>query len=321
MRKVGGIVVLAVAAMALARPACAEPDGVNTDQAALKRAVFVQTPRKSERSALTAATQVLQVAPASGAAAIDPPFRDPVFSGSALDSLHLLAPDRLVEGQGLVHWSTSEVELPQGSSPAVDSLRLSLGGVARAPGGEPLAGPGGLLEPENQAFDLRYTRGWPSALALNSGRYGIDFSPHAGFGLSTGGPSAEAGAMVRLGANLQGRLADGLSGLGVRETARPAFDNQGRWYFYAAASGRAFDLNMARDPTTDGQRLGWTADSPMGATVSDAQAGVAWRRGLLQATFGYVHREIRANPEMVARIGPSSFSDSMVALSFNIRPK
>jgi hypothetical protein len=320
MRALGGVLLAVVAAIAVARPAYAAPNADGAGDAALERAVFNPKSIKARPAALTAATARLKAAPVDGRS-VEAPFWDPAFSGTPLDSTRLLAPDRLVDGQGLVRWSTSEVELPQNGSPAVDSVRLSLGGVARAPGGEPLAGPGGLFEPDTQAFDLRYTRGWPAALAVSSGRYGADFTPHAGFGVSSGGPSAEAGAMVRVGANLQGRLADGLSGLGVRQTARPGADNQGRWYLFAAASGRAFDLNMARDPMTDGQRLGWAPDAPMSATVSDAQAGVAWRRGAVQASFGYVHREIHAAPEVAARVGPSSFSDSMVALSFNIRPK
>ena len=315
MRPLGGLL-LAATAIALACPACADP--ASPDAARLDNAIFAAKHPKSSKSALTAArAAVTPRTDASALAAGTGLFDTPPVTGAALDSPRLLAPDRMIAGEGLVQWRNSEVQLAHGG--AVDSVRLSLGELARAPGGLALAGPGGLLEPEAQAFDLRYTRGWPSAFAVSAGGVDMDLTPHAGLGLSTGGPSAEAGAMVRLGAHLQDTLIGGLSGLGVRRITRGG-DNAGRFYFYASASGRAVDFGMTRDTPGDPQRMGWASDGA-GEMISDAQAGMAWRKGALQASFGYVHREIRNDAAMAGRIDPGKLKDSMVAFSFSIRPR
>ena len=163
MRPLGGLL-LAATAIALACPACADP--ASPDAARLDNAIFAAKHPKSSKSALTAArAAVTPRTDASALAAGTGLFDTPPVTGAALDSPRLLAPDRMIAGEGLVQWRNSEVQLAHGG--AVDSVRLSLGELARAPGGLALAGPGGLLEPEAQAFDLRYTRGWPSAFAVS----------------------------------------------------------------------------------------------------------------------------------------------------------
>jgi hypothetical protein len=313
MRPLGGIL-LAMAALVLARPAMAADP--SPEDARLDKAVFLAKSPKDHKTALTTASAA--VTPRTDASALAGGaglFDTPPVTGAAVDTPRLLAPDRMIAGEGLVQWRNSEVQLPRGA--AVDSIRLSLGELARAPGGQTLAGPGGLLEADAQAFDLRYTRGWPAAFAASAGGVDIDLTPHAGLGLSSGGPSAEAGAMVRLGSHLQDSVISGLDGLGVRRMSHGA--NTGRFYLYASASGRAIDVNMTRDAPGDPQHLGWVSDGAS-EMISDAQVGMAWRKGALQASFGYVHREIRNDPAMVSRIDPSKLSDSMVALSFSIRP-
>jgi len=315
MRPLGGIL-LAVTALALACPAFGAP--ASPDAARLDKAVFLAKSSRDSKAALTAASATLT--PRTDASALATGaglFDTPPVTGAAVDSPRLLAPDRMVAGEGLVQWRNSEVELPRGA--AVDSIRLSLAELARAPGGQTLARPGGLLEPDTHAFDLRYTRGWPGAFAVSAGGVDLDLTPHAGLGLSSGGPSAEAGAIVRLGSHLKDTLVGGLDGLGVRRMSQ-GDGSTGRFYLYASASGRAVDLNMTRDAPGDPQHLGWASDGA-GEMISDAQAGMAWRKGAVQASFGYVHREIRNDPSMASRIDPSKLSDSMVALSFSIRPR
>ena len=315
MRPLGGLL-LAAAAMAVACPALAATG--DTDAARLDNAVFVAKHPDTSKSALTAAqATVTPRTDGSALAAGAGLFDTPPVTGAAVDSLRLLAPDRMIVGEGLVRWRNTEVQMPHGA--AVDSVRLSLGELARAPGGQALAGPSGLLEPEAQAFDLRYTRGWPSAFAVSAGGVDMDLTPHAGLGLSSGGPSAEAGAMVRLGAHLQDTLIGGLNGLGVRRINHGS-DNVGRFYFYASASGRAVDFSMTRDAPGDPQHMGWASDGA-GEMISDAQAGMAWRKGAVQASFGYVHREIRNDAAIAGRIDPGKLKDSMVAFSFSIRPR
>lgn len=161
-------------------------------------------------------------------------------------------------------------------------------------------------------------RHWPSAFAVSTKRYDVDFSPHAGLGWLGGGASAEAGGMVRLGAHLQDKVIRGLNGLGVRETDPTAFRDRGRWFLFAAVSGQAVGLNMTRDSLGGPQRLGWSAEGTS-ALISDAQAGLGWRKGAMQASFGYVHREIKGDIASNVSGGPISYRDSMLAFSLSLR--
>jgi hypothetical protein len=178
-----------------------------------------------------------------------------------------------------------------------------------------LARPDTLLGPDAQAFDVTYTRGWPSVWALSAGRYALDVSPHAGFGVNSAGATAEAGAMVRLGADLQGRVAR----LGLRESDSTALAGRGHWYLFAAASGRAVGLNMLPNDPGGPQRTGWSME-PASALISDAQAGLGWREGGVEASLGYVHRSVRSQNAITTVSGPANFHDSMVAFSLSIHP-
>jgi hypothetical protein len=293
--------------LAAAQAAHGEPPPVDSAvRAALARAVFAvdfkspAAPKPALRDDLSAT--------AAGA----------VFAPSATpETARLLAPDLPVAGQGLAVWHSSEVTLAPTATGAVDSVRLSLGGIAYAPGGVVLARPDSLIGADTQAFDMSYTRGWPSALKLSAGGYDIDFSPHAGVGLSSGGESAEAGGMVRFGSDLQDRVMSGLSGLGMHTVSSQSLHDRGRWYLFAAASGRAVGWNMSRDAQGNFQRLGWSAEGTS-ELISDAQAGVAWRKGSTEASFGYVHRDIQGDFNGVQG-NPGRVRDSMVAFSFSIR--
>src|SRR5437667_336784 len=81
----------------------------------------------------------------------------------------------------------------------------------------------------------------PQAKAL-----GVDVSPHAGVGVTNIGGSAEAGAMLQLSQrqNREESATERLKALGLRDGAR--FGDRGRWYLFAAASGRAVGMNMLR---------------------------------------------------------------------------
>ena len=73
--------------------------------------------------------------------------------------------------------------------------------------------------------------------------------------------------------------------------------------------------------TRDGQngdlrRAGWSVD-PSAAIIGDTQAGIGWRRGPMQASVGYLHREIKN--EFGVR-GAGGGGDSMVAFSLSIHP-
>ena len=296
MRPLGGLLAISMAVIGAATASAAEPSTAATSGGALLDAAFA-APQIAVRADPVAAMS------AGG-----------VFTSA--NNVRFNAAD----GQGLQVWRSREIRSARRSDGAVDTLRVSIAGLARGAGGVVLASPGGLLEPEAQAFDVTYTRGWPAALKLSTGGYDLDVSPHAGLGVSSAGGSAEAGALVRLGAHLEDRVISSLDGLGVHAVDRASFGGRGRWYLFAAASGRSVGLTMTRDAQGDLRRAGWSTDASS-TLISDAQAGVGWRKGDMQASFGYVHREVR--PMIVAPfgVGTSKVSDSMVAFSLSLRPR
>jgi hypothetical protein len=246
-------------------------------------------------------------------AAFEAPFVLPAYTGGGLDQPRLLGPLRVVDG-GLAVWSSDEVTLGQ-SGAGVDAVRVTLGSIARAHGGLVQARPDSLADPDPQAFDLRYIHGWPAALTWSGAGYALDVSPHAALGVNNAGGTAEAGAMVRLGSDVGSKLANKL---GLHEVDPSTYGDRGRWYLFAAASGQAVGLNMT--PGAPGlPHNSWSAETTS-ALISDAQAGVGWRKGSMQASFGYVHREIKNQTAEITNGAPGKISDSMLAFSLSIHP-
>ena len=102
--------------------------------------------------------------------------------------------------------------------------------------------------------------------------------------------------------------------MGVRDGA--AFSDQGRWYLFAAASGRAVGMNMLHGEA-GWDRAGWSTD-PTSKLVGDAQLGVGWRKGPMQTSVGYVHRKVKGEHLLM---GVDPHDDDMVAFSLSIRPR
>lgn len=239
-------------------------------------------------------------------------FALPIGAGAGSD-VRLLDVDRFHQGLGPVRWRSNAFSRQRWSGGPIDSVRVSLADAAPTAAYAPLT----LSRPdayELREVDVTVTRGWPSAVMLKGRKYALDVTPHAGFGFGGAGGSAEAGATVRIGkkSNLGDRVTDAL---GVREGAE-AFGDRGRWYIYAAASGRAVGFNMLRGQNGDWTRAGLSQDATS-RLIGDSQAGVAWRRGPMQASFGYIHREMRAKEGV---LGLATQKDDVVALSFSLKP-
>lgn len=227
----------------------------------------------------------------------------------------ILDVDRYYDGAGPVMWRSTAVAYQSEAGGPISQVRVSMAGVPRTATVAPLT----LVRPDSDAYELRdvdvtLTRGWPSAVMLKGRKYALDVTPHAGVGFGGAGGSAEAGATVRLGPkkNMGDRVTDAL---GVREGGA-AFGDRGRWYIYAAASGRAVGFNMLRSQNGDWTRAGLSQDVTS-RLIGDSQAGVAWRKGPMQASFGYIHREIRAKEGV---LGLATQKDDVVALSFSLKP-
>jgi hypothetical protein len=85
---------------------------------------------------------------------------------------------------------------------------------------------------------------------------------------------------------------------------------KGRFFVYAAGSGRAFGLNLMRDPQDGWRRAGWSVERL--AEVGKAQLGVGWRSGDAQISLSATRRAI----------GIQGFSrdDQMVGLNLSLKP-
>ena len=203
-------------------------------------------------------------------------------------------------------WRSTALSAGRGKS----ALRVSVGGVMTTPGRQPL---NLRREFEARDYEVALVHDWPEAVRLDDGVMRLDVTPHAGLGFTNRGGTAEAGAMVQLSRSRDDAARRELARLGVSDGA--AFGDKGRWYLFAAASGRAVGLNMLRD---DGgwRRAGWTTD-PASALISDAQVGVGWRRGSWQSSVGYVHREVKGD-HMV--FGQQTKEDSLAAFTLSFKP-
>jgi hypothetical protein len=142
-----------------------------------------------------------------------------------------------------------------------------------------------------------------------------DVAPYGGstLGGRNGGP--KPGAVVEVGPAVKSdKVAAQLKDIGVRDGAD--FGDKGRWYLFAAGSGRAVGLNVQRDPEGLLRNYGWSSDPA--AAVGDIQAGVGFRKGPAQTSLGYVHRQFR--PANAMQNIDFDNKDDMVALTFAIKP-
>ena len=207
-------------------------------------------------------------------------------------------------------WRSSEVDLSPAQGPQ-QTMRLSIGENFAAPGGLPVAGPDQAVLPTDRRFAFNYSLGLPGALSFSTEGHDWSLTPHAGFGVTDNGGQASAGAVL----SISDRAARALEGIGVHDGH--GMEGRGRYYLFAAASGKAVGLNLLRDSTTgDWRRAGWTTD-PSSSLVGEAQVGVGWRRGVVQTSLGYVHRDY--DPTAAALFGLDGRNDDRVAFSFSVR--
>jgi hypothetical protein len=191
-----------------------------------------------------------------------------------------------------------------------DALRIDVGSFYAGPAAHPLLV--GRPDVADPAYEVRMTHDWPSAFKFGGHGFDFDVTPHAGVGVSSyGAGSAEAGATLHV--SKSDLAAAKLKALGFKDGAS-RFGDHGRWYLFAAASGRAVGLNMLHNES-GWDRAGWTTDTTS-RLVGDTQVGVGWRKGSMQTSVGFVHRDVKGEHLMY---GVDPHSESMVAFSFAIR--
>ena len=196
-------------------------------------------------------------------------------------------------------FATHEVRLSPRDSVRIETDRLRIA-------------PAGFVD---DRVDVTLVRRWPNAVSFRS-ESGLEFdvAPHAGLGVGSAGGQAEGGAMLTVSKSREQQALERLRDLGVTDGA--SFGDKGRWYLFAAASGRAVGLNMLRGEN-GWDRAGWSTDAS-GALVGDAQVGVGWRKGDLQSSFGVIHREVKGR-HMI--FGQQTRDDTVAAFTFSLRPQ
>lgn len=232
-------------------------------------------------------------------------------SGRAPPSPVAVDQTRYIPGEGLARWRTDAFALG-----ATDRLSVSLGGVDRTPTGQTLGAPRPWDGGGARLYEVAYERDGPTFRA-KAGTLGFELTPRAGVGVSSAGGLAGAGATIRFGQDLEDQVVGKVTdALGLRTVDGESFGDRGRWYLFAAADGQAVGLNVLRDSQGDWSRAGWSSDPS--SLIGEAQVGVGWRRGAVQASFGYLHREIKATGIMNAE--NTKLEDGAVAFSLSIKP-
>lgn len=237
-----------------------------------------------------------------------------VFVALAASGAHAQAPSALAPLSAAVFqgdralptiWKSTEIEA------ADTKLKISLGGAIRDERGLPALSPSDKNRFEAEGFDVQVTQAWPAVRLRTGAARHIEVTPSTGLALTEAGLGAQAGATI----SLQDRVADRLGDMGVKDGR--SFGERGRWYLFAATSGRSVGLNMLRGADGELRRAGWSTDATS-ALVSDAQAGLGWRKGHVQASVGYVHREIKPQHGLM---GMENKDDDLVAVSFSFKPR
>jgi len=242
-------------------------------------------------------------------AGLEPPLTERPYTGDALGGPGLLAHETYEPGQGLTRWKVAETTILRPGAQAVDAIRVTLGQIIRTPGGLPPRPGEPAAAADTAAYEVTYTRGWPRVLA--AGDYDLAVTPHAGAGVGSAGGEVEAGAVVRVSRRVQTWMGQWGAPSGAR------FGDQGRWYVFGAASGRAVGLNMLHDKDRGWTQAGLSTDSAS-ALVSDIQAGIGWRKGSVQASLAWLRRKVKSAQALV---GLDQHDDTAVALTVSIKPR
>ncbi len=115
------------------------------------------------------------------------------------------------------------------------------------------------------------------------------------------------------------RLSASSNDWGVSEGEKSFDDQQGRWYLFAAASGRSVGLNMVGDGAGHYANAGVTTDQT--ATVGTGEAGIGWRKGDRQISLGFQERRLQGASDWVDQTMPRSDHGVGLTYSFKLKPR
>lgn len=123
------------------------------------------------------------------------------------------------------------------------------------------------------------------------------------------GTQRQAGGVIPLNrAAAQDSLAEHL---GVHDGAR--FRGKGRLYVFGAVSGRGVGMNLLHDTGAGWRNAGLSSDK--GGFIGQRQAGLALRRGAVQAALSFVQEKTHAHI-----LGMTSIKDHRAMLSLSLIP-
>lgn len=119
-----------------------------------------------------------------------------------------------------------------------------------------------------------------------------DYEPKFKFQMRRQGQGSEAQVQVSLGkAEAPRSPANIISRLGFIPQPMPAaVQKKGRMFLFAAVNTDAVGYNILRGPEGELRRVGFSAEKL--AASGESQAGIGWRKGPVQASFGYIERRI-----------------------------
>lgn len=203
---------------------------------------------------------------------------------------------------------TEQRDLWRETNGFADRLRLTTRGDLRRADGRPLPPTGRDVQAlDIESYDVSFTRGWQAARGLTPSGLEVALIPHAGIAVGDGGSSAEAGATLKIGP-------DSLAPSG---SAR--FGDRARWYIYAAGSGRAVGYNFARTRDGNFTRSGMSHDA--GTFLGDASLGLAYRKGDLHGSLGFVYRELTAEGLRGGEGLDRDIREGLLAFQLSISPR
>jgi hypothetical protein len=197
---------------------------------------------------------------------------------------------------------------PEPKATAPDSAIQRLSDVAFASGHAPAAGgvmlrqAGDMAAPALGAVFLRPATPDMSEAMTRP----LKSTEDEGLHLAVEAPVQSVGDLV------QGRL----RAMGVKDGAA-TYGDRGRFYLFAAVRGQAVGMNLVSVAGGGLHRDGWSSDTSS-ALVGDGQLGIGWRKGGMEADFGYVHRGVHI--QNAPRGASDSYADDMAAVSLTFRP-
>ena len=153
---------------------------------------------------------------------------------------------------------------------------------------------------------------WARPGLQSARRVAAAYEPHLDFQVRPNGSGSEARVQVSLGPTEDsGPVKSVVNKLGFIPQATPAIRKKSRLFLFAAVGSDAVGYNVLRNRDGQIRRAGFSAEKL--AASGESQVGFGWRRGPLQASLGFLQREISAYGARAR--------ERFLGLTFSFRPE